>query len=219
MDLLKSINSFTQKAYNLAAQRYHLLFNNEMNEKEYDRKLLNDFAARFNKDSLVCDAGCGPSAHIGRYLFDKGIKVIGVDISEKCIEIAKLYNPDMKFECADFSDLPFDDNSFDGVISYYSIINTPKIYVNKIFTEFRRVLKTNGYLLVAVKEGTTEGYNDELLGIKTKNYFSLFTKDEIISYFKESGFTLEFIDQRNPYDFEISNERIFAIGKNSDHAK
>ena len=89
----------------------------------------------------------------------------------------------------------------------------------QIFTEFRRVLKTNGYLLVAVKEGTTEGYNDELLGIKTKNYFSLFTKDEIISYFKESGFTLEFIDQRNPYDFEISNERIFAIGKNSDHAK
>ena len=213
MDSLKSINLLTRGAYDLAAQKYHLLFRNEMNEKEYDRKLLDDFATRFNKDSLVCDAGCGPSAHIGRYLFEKGIEVIGVDISEKCIEIAKLYNPDMKFDCADISDLPFDDNSFDGVISYYSIINTPKIYMNKLFAEFRRVLKTNGYLLVSVKVGTSEGYVDELLGIKTKIYSSLFTKEEIAGYFKEANFILEFLDQRNPYNFEISNERIFAIGK------
>src|SRR5574339_1081763 len=99
MDTLDSINSLTCQAYNLAAQRYHDLFHNEMNEKEYDRNLLNSFASRFNNDSLICDAGCGPSAHIGRYLFDKGMKVVGVDISEKCIELAKLHNPEMKFEC------------------------------------------------------------------------------------------------------------------------
>jgi ubiquinone/menaquinone biosynthesis C-methylase UbiE len=184
-----------------------------MNEKEYDRKLLDSFAAKFNKDSLICDAGCGPSAHIGKYLFEKGIKVLGVDISEKCVELARLNNPEMKFECADIVSMPFDDNLFDGLISYYSIINTPKIYIGKLFNEFRRVIKQDGYLLVAVKAGMTEGYKDELLGIKTKNYFSLFTKEEIVSYFKNAGFTLEFIDKRNPYDFEISNERIFAIGK------
>jgi len=213
MDPLEQINLLTQQAYNLAAQKYHDLFHNEMNEKEYDRKLLNSFAARFNKDSLICDAGCGPSAHIGRYLFDKGIKVIGVDISEKCIELAQLNNPDMKFKCADISSMPFDVSSFDGIISYYSIINTPKIYVSKVFDEFRRVLKPEGYLLVAVKAGTTEGYIDDLLGIKTKIYSTLFTQDEIVAYFSQAGFLLEFFDKRNPYDFEISNERIFAIGK------
>ncbi len=213
MDTLDSINLLTRQAYNLAAQKYHDLFHNEMNEKEYDRKLLDSFAARFNKDSLICDAGCGPSAHIGKYLFDKGIKVVGVDISEKCIELAKLNNPEMKFECADICNMPFDDNSFDGLISYYSIINTPKIYIPKIFSEFRRVLKPDGFLLVAVKAGTTEGYIDDLLGIKTKTYFSLFTQEEIVNYFSQAGFLLEFFDKRNPYDFEISNERIFAIGK------
>ena len=213
MDTLDSINLLTRQAYNLAAQKYHNLFHNEMNEKEYDRKLLDSFAARFNKDSLICDAGCGPSAHIGRYLFDRGIKVVGVDISEKCVELARINNPEMKFECADISSMPFDENTFDGLISYYSIINTPKIYVNRIFSEFRRVLKPDGFLLVAVKAGTTEGYVDDLLGIKTKTYFSFFTQDEIVSYFEEAGFTLEFTEKRNPYDFEISNERIFAIGK------
>jgi ubiquinone/menaquinone biosynthesis C-methylase UbiE len=213
MDTLKSINSLTRQAYNLTAQKYHDLFHNEMNEKEYDRKLLDSLAARFNKDLIVCDAGCGPSAHIGRYLFEKGIKVIGVDISEKCVEIAKLYNPDMKFEIADIGAMPFENNSFDGLISYYSIINTPKIYMNRLFTEFNRVLKPGGYLLVAVKVGIAEGYIGDLLGIKTKIYNSLFTQDEIVNFFKESGFQVEFIDLRNPYDFEISNERIFAFGK------
>lgn len=213
MDNLEHINSMTRQAYDLAANKYHDLFHNEMNEKEYDRKLLDSFAAKFNKDSFICDAGCGPSGHIGRYLFEKGIKVVGVDISEKCIELARVNNPKMKFECADINSLPFDNNSFDGLISYYSIINTPKIYVNKIFAGFHRVLKPEGYLLVAVKAGTKEGYVDDLLGIKTKIYSTFFSREEIAAYFLEAGFTLEFIDKRNPYDFEISNERIFAIGK------
>jgi SAM-dependent methyltransferase len=213
MDSLESINEFTRKAYNLAAQKYHELFHNEMNEKEYDRKLLDSFASRFNNNSLVCDAGCGPSAHIGRYLFEKGINVVGVDISEKCVELAQLYNHDMKFECANIGSIPFVANTFDGLISYYSIINTPKIYVNRIFDEFRRVLKQDGYLLVAVKAGIDEGYIDDLLEIKTKIYSTLFTQDEIGACFSQAGFLLEFFDKRNPYDFEISNERIFAVGK------
>ena len=212
-DNLKSINSLTRQAYNLVAQKYHDLFHNEMNEKEYDRELLYSFAARFNKDSLICDAGCGPNGHIGRYLIEKGLNVIGIDISEKCVELARINNPEMKFECADISSLPFDHNSFEGLISYYSIINTPKIYVNRIFTEFRRVLKPEGYLLVAVKAGTTEGYINDLLGIKTKIYSALFTQEEIVSYFSKAGFLLEFFNRRNPCDFEINNERIFAIGK------
>ena len=193
MDSLEHINSLTRQAYNTAAQKYHDLFYNEMNEKEYDRKLLDSFSAKFNKDSLICDAGCGPSGHIGRYLFEKGIKVVGVDISEKCVELARLNNPEMKFECADIGSMPFDDNSFDGLISYYSIINTPKIYVNKIFAEFHRVLKPEGYLLIAVKAGTAEGYIDDLLGIKTKIYSALFTQAEIAGYFSEAGFRLNFL--------------------------
>ncbi len=213
MDSLESINSKTRHAYNLAAQRYHELFHNELAEKEYDRTLLDSFAGRFKKDSVVCDAGCGPSGHIGRYLFDKGIQVVGVDISDKCVEMARQENPQMRFECGDIGNLAFEDGSFDGILSYYSIIDTPKRYVGRIFKEFQRLLRLGGYLLVAVKAGITEGYIHDLLGIKTEIYFALFTKEEIVDYFTQAGFLLEFIDERNPYDFEIRNERIFAIGK------
>ena len=213
MDSLDKINLKTKRAFNLAAQRYHDLFHNELKEKEYDRNLLDSYAGRFKKDALICDVGCGPSGHIGRYVFDKGLRVIGVDISDKCIEMARCYNPKMNFVCGDIRNSKFKKNMFDGIIAFYSILDTPKKYVDSLFKEFQRILKPNGYLLVAVKAGITEGFIKELLGIKADIYFSLFTEEEIANYYEHAGFILELIEKRNPYDTEINNERIYAIGK------
>jgi len=213
MESLKTIHSKTRHAYNLAAQKYHELFHNELKEKAYDRNLLDSFGGKFDKGALICDAGCGPSVHIGRYLADKGMRVVGIDISDRCIEMAKALNPDMPFKREDIMKLSFGRDAFDGIISYYSIIHTPKKSVGKIFQEFHRVLKPNGYLLVAVKAGSEEGYVHELLGIKADIYFSYFHEKEIESYFKKAAFAVEYLERRNPYDFEIKNERIFAIGR------
>jgi len=213
LDSIKTIHSKTRRAYNLAAKTYHELFHNEMNEKAYDRNLLDSFAGRFSRGALICDAGCGPSAHIGKYLADKGMKVIGIDISDRCIKMAKALNPNMQFRREDIMNLSFNRDVFDGIVSYYSIIHTPKKSIGKIFREFYRVLKPDGYLLMAVKAGSEEGYVDKLLGIKAVIYFSLFHEKEIEDYFEKAGFILDFLERRNPYDFEISNERIFATGR------
>jgi SAM-dependent methyltransferase len=210
---LESVNSKTRRAYNLAAQRYHDLFHDELRDKEYDRRLLDSFAARFTENAVICDAGCGPTAHIGRYLFDKGMQVVAVDIADRCVELARNHNPDMRVERGDISQLPFEDGTFDGIVAYYSIIDTPKRYVPRIFSEFHRTLKRNGHLLIAAKAGTTEGYVDDLLGISAEIYFTLFSTQEIAAYFEQTDFFVEFLESRNPYDFEIASERIFAIGK------
>ena len=190
MDTLEAINSKTRQAYNLAAQRYHELFHDEMNQKEYDRNLLDRFAVGFSQNSLICDAGCGPSGHIGRYLFDKGIPVVGVDIADRCIQLAHENNPLMRFERSDMGNLPFEDEFFGGVVAYYSIVDTPKCYVGRLFREFHRVLKPAGRLLVAVKAGVTEGYMTELLGVEAEIYFTLFSQDEIKQYMESSKLCL-----------------------------
>ena len=201
------------EAYDLVAGRYHELFHNEMREKEYDRNLLDGLASRFKAGSLLLDAGCGPSAHIGRYVADKGLAVAGVDISERCITLARQYNPAMAFLQADIAGLPFRPASFEGVISYYSIMHTPKSVLLCTFREFARVLKRGGLLLIAVKAGAHDAIDTELLGVRTEIHVSLFSLQEIRAWFVEAGFALEFIEMRNPYDFEINNDRIFAIGR------
>jgi ubiquinone/menaquinone biosynthesis C-methylase UbiE len=153
---LKQINEATRKSFNLAAERYYELFKDEMKQKEYDRRTLDKFAGNFDSGSIVCDVGCG-TGHITRYLFDKGLNVFGVDISERCIEIARRENPKVRFQVMDMARLDLADESIDGIVSFYSIIHTPKRLVNVLFSEFSRVLRRDGKILVVVKRGSSEG--------------------------------------------------------------
>src|SRR6185295_10628538 len=121
--------------YDNTADKYHDHFKNEITQKEYDRLLLDRFSNTLAVSSLICDAGCGPSGHIGKYLFDKGHQVIGIDISSKCIDIASSYNPQIDFKVMDMMRTNFKSDSLDAIISFYSIIYTPKEYVDKIFIE------------------------------------------------------------------------------------
>jgi SAM-dependent methyltransferase len=195
----------------LAAERYYELFKDEMNQKESDRVILDKFASNFGSESIVCDMGCGPG-HITRYLFDKGLSTFGIDISERCIEIARRENPRMRFQVMDMARLDIADESIDGIIAFYSIIHTPKRSVKILFCEFNRVLKIGGKILIVVKKGSTEGYVDELVGLKTRLYFTNFTEEDLETYLRTSGFELISMETRQPYDFEIPVERIYAVG-------
>ena len=214
---LKQINEETRKSFNLAAEKYFELFKDEMKQKEYDRVFLDKFANDFDSKSVICDLGCGPG-HITRYLFDKGLNVFGIDISERCIQIARRENPKMRFQVMDMARLDIADESVDGIVSFYSIIHTPKRFIHTLFHEFNRVLKKGGKLLIVVKKGDTEGYVYELEGFKTRLYFTNFNEEELKSYLQTCGFELIFLETRQPYEFEISVERIYALGKKIDHA-
>jgi len=213
MNQLKETNSITCKTYDLLAEKYHELFKDELSQKEYDRKLIDNFAQFFSPYSIIYDVGCGPSGHIGKYLFDKGLNVTGIDISEKCIDIAKKYNRDMTFKRMDMMNLQVDDQSIDGIIAFYSIIHTPKDNIDKIFQEFKRVLKTEGKILLAVKEGKGEGLEDNILGSEMSIYFSYFTRNEIETHFMSNGFKIIFLECRVPYSDEIAISRIYAIAE------
>lgn len=213
MKKIKEPNLNTCKVYDYLAEEYHALFKDELCQKEYDRKLLDCYAQYFSFASKIYDVGCGPSGHIGRYLFDKGLNVIGVDISQKCIDIAKNYHPDMAFKKMDMMALQLDDLSIDGIISFYSIIHTPKNDVYKIFQEFKRVTKIGGKILLAVKEGDHEGIEDNILNTNASIYFSYFTNKEIETYFIENGFKIIFNECRPPYSDEIDISRIYAIAE------
>jgi SAM-dependent methyltransferase len=211
MDRLRRVREETKKSYDLAAEKYFEAFRDEMKQKEYDRAFLEEFSSSFPPGARVCDAGCGPG-HITRYLSDLGMDAFGIDISERCIGIAKRENPGMEFRMMDMAGLEMAGGSIDGIVSFYSIIHTPKRLQPLLFREFSRVLRVGGKVAVVVKKGEGEGYVDELMGFKTRLYFASFSEAEVRGYLETSGFRVELVRTRPPYGFEIPVDRIYAVG-------
>jgi SAM-dependent methyltransferase len=209
---IENIIELTKTACDTTADKYHEKFKNEIEQKDYDRLLLDKFSDMLEAGSLLCDAGCGPSGHIGKYLHDKGHKVVGIDISQKCIDKAISCNPGMVFQCMDMMHTDFQNDSFDALLSFYSVVHTPKEYMNSMFAEFRRILKKGGKLIIAVKKGTSEGMIDDEWYEGNKVYFSYFVEEELKKYLLDNNFKIEYFNTRKPYDFEIDVDRSYAIG-------
>jgi len=75
-------------------------------------------------------------------------KIIGIDISEKSIAIAKESYPNCEFYVGDMLNLPFKEKEFDFIFSSLAISHIED--KNKLFKELYRVLTNDGELLFSV---------------------------------------------------------------------
>jgi ubiquinone/menaquinone biosynthesis C-methylase UbiE len=82
----------------------------------YDRlekKLIARFLPTKVEGKKLLEIGCG-TGHWSRFFSEYGFEVIGVDVSERMIDIAKSKNiPNASFQVADSHSLPFADGTFD----------------------------------------------------------------------------------------------------------
>lgn len=71
--------------------------------------------------------------------------VIGIDFSERMLEIAKNKYHNIKFYQGDVTNLPYEDNSFDIAVMGFGLRNIQN--AEKAVEEVYRILKPNGYFL------------------------------------------------------------------------
>lgn len=102
---------------------------------------------------VVLDAGCGEGRST-RAIYKEGSNVIGVDISPKMLDFARLQerpnNNKIKYieSSCDFL-CKNESNSIDIVTSYMSLMDMPNI--DQVFGEFARVLKSDGEIFMMVR--------------------------------------------------------------------
>ena len=89
----------------------------------------------------VLDLCCG-HGNVTQALVNAGADVVGADFSTAMLAHARQRVPDGEFIEADAQDLPFDDSSFDAVVSNLGIIHVPD--QPKALGEVRRVLSNGG---------------------------------------------------------------------------
>ncbi len=177
-NLKKTIETYDEIAHHYKQKTKNLELTEEI-------KKFKKFLPEFSK---ILDAGCG----WGRdsKILSKTSKVIGIDLSEKLLDLARAYAPNAQFQIGNISKTTFKDESFHGIWSNDTLIHLNRKDILPTLKEFRRLLKKNGILYISVKEGVGEGYEEEEMSNYKPRFYTWFKQDEIISYFKKAGFRI-----------------------------
>ncbi len=137
-----------EKEYDTLAQVYEgQVLNWQYACHQVAAELMAKFVA---SDGKILDLGCGTGL-AGQALREQGYQtIIGVDISQNSLDIARdknlytaLYKADIQQE------LPFQDNEFDGIISTAVLTN---METSNVLYKFCRVVKPGGYLVFTNRE-------------------------------------------------------------------
>jgi SAM-dependent methyltransferase len=107
-------------------------------------------AAALEPGQKVLDVACGTGV-LARCAFERvmpGGNVIGIDRNEGMLAVARRKSPSIEWRSARAEDLPFDDESFDAVVSQFGLMFFEDR--ERALAEMARVLARGGRLAVAV---------------------------------------------------------------------
>ena len=155
-----------------------------------------DCFASLADGSRVLDAGCGAGRPVLERL-DRAHESVGLDIATSQLELAREHVPAADLVLGDLARLPFGDDAFDALCSFYAIIHVPKEEHERVLSEFHRVLRPGGDLLVSM--GAIEGWegrNDDWLDTGTAMEWSYFGPAKSREIVETAGF--EIVDERLP---------------------
>ncbi|NJE08733.1 class I SAM-dependent methyltransferase [Thermococcus sp. M39] len=141
------------------------------------------------KRGRALDLGCGT----GNYtieLYKRGFDVIGVDLSQEMLRIAKAKIPNVLFIRADAYNLPFKKEVFDLVLSVtmFEFIYEPE----KVLNEIHRVLKPGGEVVIGTMNGRSLWFlfkRFKSLFVETAyRYARFYTPKELETLLTNAGF-------------------------------
>src|SRR3989344_2805355 len=144
-DSTYQVGAINQKGVDNLASAVEERFNSNYPLRKYvHRTQLSSFLNYISEGQKVLDAGCGEGI-LAVLMAKKGALVTACDISIPNIENAKKFaqtesvGNKIRFLCADIEALPFEDNSFDVVVSSHILEHIPNFH--KGLDEVRRVSK------------------------------------------------------------------------------
>jgi len=172
---------------------------------------IDSFIELLPKGAKVLDVGCGPGRD-SAYMYERGLKVTGIDLSECMIRIAKQQYPEIDFRVTDMRKIEQTSNSFDGVFASFSLIHIPKKDLPKTLQGFFSLLKSGGILFAAIQEGKSEEvYITEPLKPDEKIFLNIISRQELKKLLLASSFKFLRYFARKPINKEEFNYTKYVL--------
>jgi ubiquinone/menaquinone biosynthesis C-methylase UbiE len=171
--------------YNAIAECY-LSWSDRVDNDQRDR-FSAEFTGRLPGGARVLDLGCGAGVPSTRLLAER-FEVVGVDISEAQLDLARKNAPEATFVHGDFSELAFPDRSFDGITAFYSISHVPRDEHARLFARVTGWLKPSGLFLATLGAVESPDWTGEWLGVPM--FFSSHDADKNRRLLRDAGLSL-----------------------------
>ncbi|HET9745734.1 MAG TPA: arsenite methyltransferase [Chitinophagaceae bacterium] len=152
--------------------------------------------AQIKEGDVVVDlgSGAGNDAFIARKIVGEKGRVIGIDFTEKMIELAKtnatkLGYENVEFRQGDIESMPLVSNKADVVVSNCVLNLVPNKH--KVFSEIYRVLKPGGHFSISdiVVEGEMPAKWKDVAELYAGCVSGAIQKSEYLALIEEAGFT------------------------------
>jgi ubiquinone/menaquinone biosynthesis C-methylase UbiE len=152
--------------------------------------LLPELMSRLDAGDTVLDAGCGAGVPVMTRLVDSGINVVGLDLSAAQLRLARSLVTGVALVHADLSVLPFRDQNFGGLVSYYAVIHVPRTDHRAVFSEFARVLRPGGVALLCLGAGDLPEDHDPESWLGAPMFWSHFDAKTNLEMLRDQGFDI-----------------------------
>lgn len=175
-----------REAYNLIAEDWH----RDHASDDWWIEGTDAFIQKLPVGSRVLDVGCGSGVK-SEYLIAHGLNVVGIDVSDKLLEIARREVPEGEFKVLSMTELDSMQQTFDGVFAQASLLHIPKKDAAAVVQRMARRLVSGGLLYIAVKETREDRPEEEIVtehdyGHKFERFFSYFTVSELGTYLADA---------------------------------
>lgn len=127
-------------------------------QEEILKPTIEDFVSLLPNKPRILDLGCG-TGHESMRISETGATVVGIDYSEKSINIARKRARKCQFEVVDFRNLDSSLGKFEGVFACASLIHINNEQFPRVLKNIKNVIKKDGYVALIILEG--EGIKKE----------------------------------------------------------
>ena len=161
-------------------------------------------------DWRVLDIGIG-SGTLAKPFAARGVKIAGIDISEKMLDLCRHQHPDFDLKMGTFNAIPFDDGAFDGVISGFAFHEVPASTRGEACAEMARVIKPGGTLclldiIFASRLGMDEAR--QLVAAHWDDSEDYAIVGELDVLLRQNGFTSLTWTQTAPFHWMVTARRV-----------
>ena len=194
----RRMREIVEKGYDEGDYEGHFRLGRVLDERE--TRLFTRLTENIPPCGRILDLGSGTGIPYDRYLVEGGYDVTGVDISGKHVAMASRNVPGARFVKADFQEHDLGAESYDAIISLYSIFHIPREEHAELFRRMHRGLKPGGRILVTL--GTADMEMDVAEFVGSTMAWSSYSKEENVRIVQRAGFRLIAVEEEH----ELENE-------------